>query len=134
MADIKLSLFSLMVFITLSINSGYSGSIHFTENDRKTINKPEKVPNVFHLFLSVSDRQTILHYTGNAETGKLSLTDSTRVSGSCGTLAVSPDKPFLYAAVRSEKSIATFSINNSDGSLHFISSIKSRRKPGLSKL
>ena len=85
--------------------------------------------NSFHLYLSVSDRHTILHYTGDDENGSLMLTDSVPTAGTCGSLTVSPDKRFLYAAERSEKGIAIFRINETTGALNYISSVRAAGNP-----
>ena len=129
MRALKNLLIPILLFISASLLSVYSYQNLSEFGSRTTASVEDVTEKPFHLYLSVSNRHIILHYTGNNKTGKLSLTDSARVSGSCGSLAVSPDKRFLYAAVRSENSIATFSIKRKGGSLHFISSIKAAGNP-----
>ncbi len=96
------------------------------KQEKTSADPPE---NPFHVYVSVNDRHTILHYTGNYENGNLSLADSVYVDGTCGSLTISPDKKFLYAAVRSGMRITTFRIGRPTGSLSFVSTIDAAGNP-----
>ncbi|HYX06272.1 MAG TPA: beta-propeller fold lactonase family protein, partial [Bacteroidales bacterium] len=120
-----------LVFLMVSsreIPALRSASRQFRFNAEKSVQKRPAGENT-HLYLSVSDRHTILHYTLSQKSGLLSLVDSVAVPGTCGSLAVSPVKNFLYAAVRSENSIATFHIDKNSGRLGFVSLHKAAGNP-----
>ncbi len=132
----KMSLinYPLRMLIFLSIlplfnSSGQIVRYHASGGNEYHSQSPAAKEGSFHLYLSVSDRQTILHYTGNRENGSLTLTDSAAVDGTCGSLTVSPDKQWLYASVRSRESIASFSIEKQTGTLKPVSEIKAAGNP-----
>lgn len=75
-------------------------------------------------YVSIGGEKKIAVYTMNRKTGELVSRGSVDAGGAPGSLALSPDRRFLYAAVRSTGSVATFRVDPVTGSLTRIGSTR----------
>jgi 6-phosphogluconolactonase len=75
---------------------------------------------LYLVYLSIAGGNKISIYQMEADTGKLVFREDVGTSGGPGPLAVSPDQKFLYAGLRSNREIASFSIDPDAGSLSLI--------------
>ena len=69
----------------------------------------------YYVYVSIGGEERIAIYDMDTDTGALELKDSADAGGAVGALAVSPDKRFLYAAIRSTTSVTTFAIDSGTG-------------------
>jgi 6-phosphogluconolactonase len=69
------------------------------------------------LYLSESGDNRIAVYSMDETSGELTRTGAVDLPGAPGPLAISPDRRHLYAAVRSDKQLATLTIDPATGSL-----------------
>ncbi|MCZ6679946.1 MAG: lactonase family protein [Candidatus Poribacteria bacterium] len=74
----------------------------------------------YHAYIVVGSENKISRFNMDADTGQLVFQEDVAVGGSPGPLAVSPDRKFLYAGVRSTREISSFRIDQSTGSLSAI--------------
>jgi 6-phosphogluconolactonase len=70
-----------------------------------------------YVYISVGDDKTIAQYTLDLNSGALSNRVDLQVDGSPGCLTISPDKKYLYAAIRSAEQLAGFAIDPKTGKL-----------------
>lgn len=83
----------------------------------------------FVVYISASGDNAIGRYRLDRETGALAHLDDTALPGAPGSLALSADKQFLYAAVRSVESVATLRVNPADGALKLLGTTKVAGNP-----
>ena len=83
----------------------------------------------FIVYISASGDNAIGRYRLDRETGALVHLDDTALPGAPGSLALSADKQFLYAAVRSVESVATLRVNATDGALKLLGTTKVAGNP-----
>jgi 6-phosphogluconolactonase len=74
------------------------------------------------VYVSVGDANQIAIYKMDETTGKLEYTESVKMDGAPGALAVDPQKKHLFAAVRTSKKIISHEINK-DGTLKMVNTI-----------
>ena len=91
------------------------------------------------VYVSNAGSKDVYVLSMNRATGALDLIDKTPVPGTDKPspaslpMAMSPDKKFLYAQLRSEPyPVSTFSVDPASGKLTLSSSSKQRRRPALS--
>ena len=77
----------------------------------------------YYVYVSIGGEERIAIYDMDTDTGALELKDSADAGGAVGALAVSPDKRFLYAAIRSTTSVTTFAIDSETGGLSQLGSV-----------
>lgn len=73
------------------------------------------------VYVSMSPEQKVQVYRLDPKDGKLTAVDTTTVEGTPGSLGVDPKKKFLFASLRSNSSLASFSIDPATGKLKPIS-------------
>lgn len=81
------------------------------------------------VYIAASGENAILRLQLHPETGALVELDKTPLPGAPGSLALSADKQFLYAAVRSVESVATLRVNPTDGALKLLGTTKVAGNP-----
>ena len=81
----------------------------------RTERKEETMPYYMYVALQEDDKISVL--TIDPETGKLTPQAEVSVPGGPFTLALSPDRKFLYAGCRNTPQIASFQINQANGGL-----------------
>ena len=89
----------------------------------------ETVPPSFIVYIAASGDNAIGRYRLQRDTGDLVHLDNTPLPGAPGSLALSADKQFLYAAVRSVESVATLRVNPGDGALKLLGTTKVAGNP-----
>ena len=71
----------------------------------------------YYMYVALQEDNKISVFTMDAETGKLTPKGEIPVSGGPFTLAISPDRKFLYAGCRTTPQISSFQINQANGGL-----------------
>ncbi len=71
----------------------------------------------YYAYISIAGENKISTFKMHPDTGKLLFQNDVTVSGSPGPLAVSPERRFLYAGLRSTREIASFRIDCNTGGL-----------------
>ena len=71
----------------------------------------------YYMYVALQEDDKILVFAMDAETGKLTPKGEIPVSGGPFTLAISPDRKFLYAGCRTTPQISSFQINQANGGL-----------------
>ncbi len=89
----------------------------------------ETVPPSFIVYIAASGDNAIGRYRLQRDTGDLVHLDNTPLPGAPGSLALSADKQFLYAAVRSVESVASLRVNPGDGALKLLGTTKVAGNP-----
>lgn len=89
----------------------------------------ETAPASFIVYIAASGDNAIGRYRLQRDTGDLLHLDDTKLPGAPGSLALSADKQFLYAAVRSVESVATLRVNPGDGALKLLGTTKVAGNP-----
>ncbi len=74
----------------------------------------------YPVYVSVGGENRIAQYRLASSDGSLSAAGSVDVGGAVGSLGFSPDRRFLYAAVRDKESVATLRVSPDDGSLELV--------------
>ena len=69
------------------------------------------------VYVSMAPEQKIQVYRLDGKDGKLSAVEAVAVEGGPGSLAVDPQKKFLFASLRTTSSLASFRIDSSTGKL-----------------
>lgn len=83
------------------------------------------------VFVSVAGEQRIAVYDLSPESGELRGVSSLTTVGEPGALAVSPDRRFLLAAIRSRGELASFRIDPQSGSLTLVSQVPAGADPAF---
>jgi 6-phosphogluconolactonase len=73
------------------------------------------------VYVSMAPEQKIQIFRLDAKDGKLTAVDAVAVEGSPGSLAVDPQKKYLFASLRTNSSLASFSIDAATGKLKHLS-------------
>ena len=81
------------------------------------------------VYVSESGDNSIVIFRQDAETGELTFVDRQETNGAPGSLAVDPDRKFLFAAQRSTKVIASYRIDRLTGRLTPISTTNPNEDP-----
>src|SRR5881628_1820211 len=69
------------------------------------------------VYVSMAPEQKIQVYRLDGKDGKLTAVEAVAVEGGPGSLAVDPQKKFLFASLRTTSSLASFRIDSSTGKL-----------------
>ena len=88
-----------------------------------------RVPAGQFVYVSESGDDSIAIFRQHPETGQLTFIDRQRTSGSPGALDVGPQRRFLFAAIRSTKTLASFRIDPLTGRLTPVSTTAPREDP-----
>lgn len=80
------------------------------------------------VYVSVGDANQLAIYKLNPKDGTLQYNESVKMDGAPGSLAVDPQKKYLFAAVRSAKKIISHEIN-ADGTLKMVNTISVGMNP-----
>ncbi|MBX9677648.1 MAG: lactonase family protein [Gemmataceae bacterium] len=75
------------------------------------------------LYVSMAPEKTIRIYKLDPADGSLTKVDDVELAGAPGSLAVDPAKKLLFASVRSNSSLASFSIDRATGKLKSINTV-----------
>jgi 6-phosphogluconolactonase len=74
------------------------------------------------VYVSLAMEQKIQIYRLNAEDGQLTAVEAVDVDGAPGSLAMDPQKKFLFASLRTTNSLASFAVDAKTGKIKLLSS------------
>ena len=78
----------------------------------------------YYVYVSIARDEKVNVYSMDERTGALDLKHAVPLTGGPGGIAINPSKQFLYVARRGASQLASFAIDQSDGSLTHLSTIE----------
>src|SRR5262245_45568 len=107
---------SFLVLASVSLSSAISaGAAEAGQNTSES--------GMTYLYVSMAPEQRIQIYRMEAATGVLTVVDAISVEGAPGSLAVDPQKNFLFASLRTTSSLGSYRIDRSTGKLTHVSTV-----------